>query len=123
MARKWIQSASVEISDNGSLQTEAPVPSTLPGGTKIVTAATTPEKLVTDPTPCRAVWIGARLNAATGAAVNTKAVKFGDADSQNIPILPDDFAGWEWPIDDASKVYVRVGTDGEGVEYRIIPRQ
>ena len=89
------------------------------GGTKTVALAGTPEKLVNDSTPCRSVWIGARVDA-DGNPINTKVVFIGDADNQNIPILPHNFEGVEIAIDDAAKIYVRVGADGEGVNYRIL---
>jgi len=36
-----------------------------------------------------------------------------------MPLTPSNFEGYFLPIDDASKVYVKVGADGEKVNYRI----
>lgn len=88
------------------------------GGTKTVAATGTPEALVTSATKCRSVWIGAPVDA-DGNAENTKPVFIGDSASQNIPLQPTNFEGIEIEIDDAAKVYVKVGVNGEEVVYRI----
>jgi uridylate kinase len=98
------------------VKTDAPV--ALPGGTKIVALATTPQALVAVETKCRGVWIGARKDAA-GAAVNTGRVLIGDSAGQNIPLETTDTKGMTLAIDDASKVYVKVFTNGDGVDWRI----
>jgi len=125
MSRRWVQSASVEINDQtGALLVEeaggggASPPTSLTGGTKTVAAATTPEKLVAAATPCQFVWLGARVDA-SGNAVNTKPVFLGDNANQNIPLLSSNFEGMVIQIDDASKLYVKVGVNGEGLVYRI----
>ena len=100
-----------------ALATLAP-PSTFAGGVKTVAAAATPEKLVAVATPCRAVWIGAPCDA-TGAATNTETALAGDSATQSMPIAPTDFHGQVFPIDDASKIYVKAGADGESLNYRI----
>lgn len=89
-----------------------------PGGTKTVTAAATPEALVSSSTPCRSVWIGAPVDA-DGNAENTKPAFVGDSAGQNIPLLTTNFEGAEIEIDDAAKVYVKVGVNGEKVVHRI----
>ena len=120
MARRWIQSAEVEVDEaTGALLTQTAPSSSFPGGTKTVTSAATPEKLVAASMPCRVVWLGARVSAA-GAALNTKPVFIGDAASQTLTIMPGDFQGVVIAVDDASKLYVKVGTNGEGVQYRIL---
>ena len=125
MTRRWMQSADVEIDEatgallvRGDASTTTAPPSSLVGGTKTVTAAATPEALVATSTPCRCVWIGPLCNT-DGVGTNTKPVFLGDAASQNMPLLPSSISGVVLVIDDASKVYVKVGTDGEGVAYRI----
>ena len=126
MSRRWIQSASVEINDQtGALLVEGTVggegvspPTSLAGGTKTVAATGTPEKLVAVATPCKFVWLGARVDA-NGTAINTKPLFVGDSGNQNIPLLADNFEGLVIQIDDASKLYVKVGVNGEGVAYRI----
>ena len=90
----------------------------LAGGTKAVAAAATAEVLASESTPCRWVWLGARVDA-DGNALNTKPCFIGDSAGQNIPLLTNDFAGVTIQIDDAAKLYVKVGVDGEGVAYRI----
>lgn len=119
MAKRWLNSADVEISEAGAILTQSDAPSTLAGGTKIVAAAATPEVLVAVSTPCRSVWIGARVDA-NGAAQNTKPAFIGNSAGQNIPVMPSNFEGFVVRIDDASKLYVKVGVNGEGVAYRIV---
>jgi hypothetical protein len=104
--------------DRHALRTDGHVPGSFAGGTKTVAAAATPEALVASSTPCRFVWVGARVNG-DGAAQNTKPVFLGDSAGQNIPVMPNDFEGVTVPMDDAQKVYVKVGVNGEGVAYRV----
>ncbi len=125
MAKRWLNSADVEVTDerriagpDGSASGGPAPPSTLAGGTKTVAAAATPEKLVANATPCKFVWIGARCDA-DGSAQNTKPCFIGDSASQNIPVMPANFEGMVIQIDDASKLYVKVGVNGEGVAYRV----
>ena len=119
MAKRWLHSADVKINDsNGALLTELPLSSTFAGGTKTVASTGTPEKLVSVSTPCQFVWLGARVNS-TGQALNYRPVFIGDAAGQNIPIMPSNFEGMVIRIDNANKIYVKVGTNGEGVVYRI----
>lgn len=94
------------------------VPTSFPGGTLLVAAAATPEPLVAVATPCLAVWVGARIDA-NGDAVNTKPCLIGDEANQNIPIMPGNAEGVVIRIDDAAKVFVKAGVDGEGVAYRV----
>jgi hypothetical protein len=138
MTRRWIGSADVEVNEAGALSVrianaealpvsiaEAGVlsvrvvpPSTLAGGTKTCANQAVAEKLVAASTPCRAVWVGPRVTSA-GAAQNTKPVFIGDSAGQNIPVMPTSYEGLTLLVDDASKVYVKVGTNGEGVAYRV----
>lgn len=89
-------------------------------GTKTVTAAATPEPLVSTSTPCRGVLLAARTTQNTGAAANTNPVFVGNSAAQTMPIL---VASVQPPVymavDDAAKVYVRAITNGDGVEYII----
>jgi len=102
------------------LITSAMAPATtFAGGTKTVALTTTPEALVADSTPCKRVWIGPRVNA-DGVPQNTKPVFIGDTASQNVPITVANLEGMVFSIDNAAKLFVKVGVDGEGVEYRII---
>lgn len=88
-------------------------------GTKTIAAAATPEPLVSAPHPCRHVWVGAPITVATGAALNTKTLLVGNSAAQNMPIVPGNFEGFFIAVDDASKVYVKAGQDGEKVEYQV----
>lgn len=88
-------------------------------GTKSVTASNTPEKLVSDPTPCRAVWIGPKRHATTGAITNTTNVMIGDASAQTAVIPADGTVERVYYVNDASLLYVRVVTGGQGVAYQI----
>jgi len=64
------------------------------------------------------VWIGPLCDA-DGVGTNTKPVFLGDSANQNMPLLSNSVSGMVLTIDDAAKVYVKVGVDGEGVAYRI----
>ena len=119
MAKRWINSADVEVSAAGALLTEAGGFASLTGGTKTVAAAATPEELGATAAPCRMVWVGAPIDPATGLGTNTKPAFIGDSDGQTMPLVPSNFEGYFLPIDDASKVYVKVGANGEKVNYRI----
>jgi len=118
MARKWLQSASIEVSAAGALSVSE-AGTAFAGSTKTVAAAATPQALVSAPTPCKGVWIGARM-AADMSPQNTGACWIGDSAGQNLPILPTDFAGVFIKIDDASKLFVKVAVNGQGVAYRIL---
>jgi len=135
MTRRWLQSADVEIDDaSGALLVKigdsgsdssltelasrlAPATS-MAGGTKIVASAGIAEALVDGPTPCRSVWIGP-LCIPEGMGINSMPVFLGDSNNQNMPLLPSSISGMVIDIDDASKIFVSVGFDGEGVAYRI----
>jgi hypothetical protein len=56
---------------------------------------------------------------ADGVGTNTKPVFLGDSTSQNMPLLPSSVSGVVLSIDDASKVFVKVGVNGQGVAYRV----
>jgi hypothetical protein len=125
MTRRWLQSADVEVDEaTGAIlvhgdfdQSDAP-PRSMAGGTKNVAAVNVAEPLITVATPCRCVWIGPPCSA-DGIGTNTKPVFLGDSGNQNMPLLPSSISGVVLSIDDASKVYVKVGTAGEGVVFRI----
>jgi len=118
MTKRWINSMDVEVGENGAPLFDVAGCASFAGGTKTVASTSTPEPLVATSTPCRFVWIGARVDSG-GNPVNTKPCFVGDSASQNIPILPSNFEGVVIRIDDASKVYVKVGVNGQGVAYRI----
>ncbi len=127
MVRKWIQSVDVEVGEDGRLKVDtgnggggSAAPTSITCGTKTVAAAATPEALVAESTPCKRVWLGARYNAATGAALNTAPVRIGGVGGQTIPLMPSNFEGVTIDIDDAGKLYVDVAQDGEGVHYAIL---
>ena len=124
MTRRWLGSADVEINEaTGALRVEGTtsgdsVPTSMVGGTKTVTPATTPQALVSTSTPCRCVWIGPLCNT-DGVGTNTKPVFLGNSVNQNMPLLPSSISGVVISIDDANKIFVKVGVNGEGVAYRI----
>ena len=125
MTRRFLQSADIEIDPTtgallvrGDASTSTAPPISLAGGTKIVAAAATPEPLVATSTPCRCVWVGPPCDA-DGVGTNTKPVFLGDSNNQNMPLPPNSISGVVLSIDDANKLYVKVGVDGEGVAYRI----
>ena len=119
MSRRWINSLDVEYDPlKGSILTDQASPSTLSGGTKTVASSATPQPLVATPTPCRFVWVAARMDN-YGNPQNTYPCFIGDAASQNITVMPSNYEGLVIRVDDASKVYVRVASGGSGVVYRI----
>ena len=119
MSRRWINSLDVEFDPlKGSILTDQASPTTLVGGTRIVASAGTPQALVAATTPCRFVWIAARTDN-NGNPLNGFPCFIGDAAGQNIPVMPSNYEGLAIRIDDASKVFVRVASGGDGVAYRI----
>jgi len=118
MAKRWINSMDVEVGENGAPLFDIAGCTSFVGGTKTVALTSTPEPLVTTSTPCRFVWIGARVDG-DGNPQNTKPCFIGDAANQNIPIMPSNYEGLVIRINDALKVYVKVGVDGQGVVYRV----
>ena len=125
MTRRWLNSADVEVDETtgallvrGDSSTTTAPPSSLAGGIKNVASAGTPEPLVATPTPCRCVWIGPPCDA-DGLGTNSKPVFLGNSDNQNMPLLPGSVSGVVLSIDDAGKIYIKVGIDGESVAYRI----
>jgi hypothetical protein len=116
--KKWLQTADVLVDDSGNLGVlPAPV-ATFAGSTKTVSPAAA-ASLVAASTPCRAVWIGARMNN-DGTPTNTNPVFIGDVTNQTMALAKDDFKGFLIPIADAFNIYIRPVTAGEGVAYRIL---
>lgn len=93
-------------------------------GTKTISAAATPETLVAATQPCARVWLGAPYNVATGVATNTLPVNAGitAASGGKRPVFPTNFEGVYIDIDDAFKLYVDVGVNGETINYQIFAR-
>ena len=118
MAKRWINSMDVEVGTNGAIMFNVAGCSSFAGGTRTVASITTPQPLVAASTPCQFVWIGARVDS-NGNPQNTKPCFIGDSSNQNIPIMPSNFEGVVIRIDDASKVFVKVGAGNQGVVYRI----
>lgn len=88
-------------------------------GTKTVTAAATPERLVAVSTPCKRVWVAAPMND-DGVATNTKVVRLhsGSANSANgYQVLINDAKGFYIPVKDAYDLYVDAQVNGEGVRF------
>jgi len=128
MSRRWLGSADVEVNDEtGALLVEgefggggASAPASITAGEKTVASAATPEPLVGSATPCRRVWVGAPVAQASGAAENTRCVLIGGSGGQQMPLMPSNFEGFFLDIDDAQKLYAKVGADGEKVRYAIL---
>jgi len=118
MAKRWINSMDVEVSPGGAPLIDIAGCTAFAGGTKTVPSAATPQPLVATSMPCRFVWVGARVDN-YGNPQNYYPCFIGDSIGQNIPIMPSNYEGLVIRIDDASKVYVRVVSGGNGVAYRI----
>ncbi len=93
--------------------------STMICGTKTIADADVAEPLVDESTSCKAVWIGAPVTIETGAAANTKGMLVGNDTTQNFPIMPSNFEGKTFKVDDASNLYIKAGEDGESINYII----
>ena len=125
MTRRWLGSADVEVNEatgailvDGASDSGTAPPTSMVGGTKTVTPAATAQALVATSTPCRCVWIGPLCNT-DGVGTNTKPVFLGNSANQNMPLLPSSISGVVISIDDANKIFVKVGVNGEGVAYRV----
>ena len=118
MAKRWINSMDVEVSPGGSPLFDIAGCSAFAGGTKIVPSAGTPQPLVATSTPCRFIWVGARVDV-YGNPQNTYPCFIGDSAGQNIPVFPSNYEGLVIRVDDANKVYVKVTVGNQGVAYRI----
>jgi hypothetical protein len=118
VAKRWINSMDVEVSPSGAPQFDIAGCTSFAGGTKTVASAGTPQPLVATSTPCRFVWVGARVDN-YGNPLNSYPCFIGDSAGQNIPVMPSNYEGLVIRVDDASKVYVRVVSGGNGVTYRI----
>ncbi len=118
MARRWIHSADVEINPaTGSLLVAGETASTITSGQKTGTAGVA-VALVATSTPCKFVWVGARVDA-DGNVQNTKPVFVGGADAQVIPVMPNGVEGLVVQIDDAAKLHIKPGVTGQGVSYAV----
>lgn len=116
---QWIKTATIAVDpDDGAQLVDITAPSIFTGGSKTLAQAGVAEPLVSEPTPCRFVWVAAPIND-DGNATNTKPVFLGDFDNQNMPLLKGNYRGVVVRIDDASKIYLRAIAAGEGVVYRI----
>ena len=83
------------------------VPTTQLAGDKDVAATGTPEAMATS-TSC----VYALIQAKTG---NTSNCFVGNATSQEVELEPGQ--AWAFAIDNLSKIYIKVGTNGDGVNY------
>ncbi len=117
--KQWIQSATVGVNpENGAMLVDIAAPNTFVGGTKIPAVPGVAEPLVDQPTPCRFVWIGTPINDGM-ERTNTGVVFIGDANNQNMPLLPRNYRGVVIRIDDASILHIRTIEEGDGVVFRI----
>ena len=117
--KQWIKTATIAVDpDDGAQLVDITAPSIFTGGSKVLAQAGVAEPLVSEPTPCRFVWLAAPVND-NGHATNTKPVFLGDSGDQNMPLLKNNYRGVVVRIDDASKIHVRSVVASEGVVYRI----
>lgn len=112
----------IQPQSNGAFLMERVGHPTFAGDTRTIASASTPLALVTSSTPCHAVWIGAPNTGGVGGptATNTAPAYIGDVTNQNIALAISNFEGYEIAIDDAAKIYIKVGVNGETVFYRIL---
>ena len=76
-------------------------------GEKVVSASATPEALASS-TSCSYVLIQAKSD-------NTSSVFVGNNSGQEVELPP--LGAWAFAIDNLNKIYVRVATNGDGVNY------
>lgn len=124
--QQWIQGATISVdSADGSLLVGTPAPATFSGGSTFPEQPGVAEPLVSTPTPCQFVWIGAAVHEVLPEdeypmwTQNQKPLFLGDAQNQNIPIFPKNYRGIVIRIRDASLIHVRALAQGDGVAYRI----
>ncbi|MHB1158229.1 MAG: hypothetical protein ACYC26_15500 [Phycisphaerales bacterium] len=126
MIRRWLHSVDIAYDPaTGSILTAPASAGAIHCGTKTVAAAATPEQLVSalppgvdaDQAAVCSVWIGSRVDA-NGNAQNTLPCFIGDAAIQTLPLLPSNYEGFFLRID-PRKLYVKVGVNGQGVNYAI----
>ena len=118
MVRRFIQSADIEIDElTGALLVAGESASAITSGQKTGTAGVA-VALVAASTPCRFVWVGARVDS-NGNALNTKPVFVGGSGGQYIPVMPNGVEGMVIQIDDAVKLYIKPGVTGQGVSYAV----
>lgn len=101
-----------------ALQALLPPSSEIICGSKTVADIGTPETLVPAATSCKGVMIMAPCSA-LGVPANLMSAFVGDNTVQNIPIMSSNIEGVMIQIDDAHKLYVKVGVNGESVNYVI----
>jgi len=106
VAKRWINSADVEVSPAGALLTEQAPPTAISGGTKNVASAATPEALAAS-TPCRSVFIVPTVG-------NTGTVHLGSDSVQPMLIGA---GGVRITIANLAQIYVKVSVNGEGVDF------
>lgn len=117
--KQWIHSATVGVDPaNGAMLVDIAAPNTFVGGTKVPALPGVAEPLVNQPTPCRFVWIGTPINDAM-ERTNEGVIFIGDADNQNLSLLPRNYRGVVIRINDASILHIRTTVEGDGVFYRI----
>jgi len=113
VARRWLNSMDVEVGTNGAPLFDVAGCASFIGGAKTVPSAGTPQALVASSTPCRFVWIGARVDT-YGNPMNTRPCFVGDAASQNI-VLMQTAGGYGVLTSDSGEVtYMKVGGAGVG---------
>lgn len=120
MAKRWLQATDVMVDDEtGALLVAADVQaaSEITSGQKTGTAGVA-VALVAASTPCKFVWVGARVDS-NGNVQNTKPVFVGGQDGQVIPVMPNGVEGLVIQIDDAAKLYIKPGVTGQGVSYAV----
>ena len=100
MAKRWINSMDVEVSPSGAPQFDIAGCTSFAGGTKTVASAGTPQPLVAMSTPCRFVWVGARVDN-YGNPLNGYPCFIGDSGNQ-VTLQPFAAAcagrGGSWPV-------------------------
>jgi hypothetical protein len=120
MAKKFIKTIDLEVSDSGVLSVSLGNRLVVQGE-RVVGAATV--QLVTASTPCSQIWFGAPTAVNNKGGTNTSTVLIGQNKNTNasggVYLAAANAAGLYYPCDDASKVYLTGGTAGDVVEYQI----
>lgn len=116
--KQWIKTASVAVDeDDGSLLVKIKPPTRFAGDVLILSSGMA-VPLVSQPTPCRWVWVGAPVSD-QGTPLSQSPIFIGDATNQNMGLATTDYHGFTIEIDDASKIYVMALKAGGMLMYRI----
>jgi hypothetical protein len=115
MARKWLQSASVEVSDKGELSVSIAAIDAVMGSEIVVTLGANAVPLSGGSIPCVGAFIRAPHETADGFKLTAPVLVGKHATAPKAMLLAvDNYAGLFYPVDDLANAHAK-GTNGEQV--------